>query len=86
MWMPGFSSCWYWNGGTLKTLVMPADLAQQRDGGVGRRHADGERIELGEVGLAPLLGGRHLQHHGLQRDLDGRHGDLVLLGEVGDAS
>ena len=22
MWMPGFSSCWYWNGGTLNTLVI----------------------------------------------------------------
>ena len=22
--MPGFSNCWYWNGGTLKTLVMSA--------------------------------------------------------------
>ena len=42
------------------------------------------RIELGVVGLAPLLGGRHLQHHRLQRDLDRGHRDLVLLGEVGD--
>ena len=86
MWMPGFSSCWYWNGGTLNTLVISGRVAQQRDGGVGRRHADRERIELGEVGLAPLLGRRHLQHHRLHRDLDRRQRDLVLVGEVGDAS
>ena len=36
VWMPGFSSCWNWNGGTLNTLLIslaPESSATVESGG-----------------------------------------------------
>ena len=78
----GFSSCWYWNGGELKCacdLTAPESSARLR---VGVRQRHGERVELAVLPLAERLLGGHLQRDRLDRHLDRRQRDLVLLGEV----
>ena len=52
--------------------------------GVVAATGDGERIEPVVVLRAPFVGRRHLQHHRRQRDLQRRHRDTVLRGEVAD--
>ena len=61
-----------------------AAARQQRRHRVRMRQRYGQRIEPGVILLAEFLGRRHLQQQRLRRDLDRRHRDLVLVGEIAD--
>ena len=56
-------------------------LAEHCGKRLGMRQRDGDVVEAGMLALAPQLLGRNMQHDGLGRDLQRRHGDAVVVGE-----
>ncbi len=84
MWMPGFCSCWYWNGGELKCAVISDGPDSSAVCASGCDIETVSAIELRVLALAERLLGGHLQRHRLDRHLDRRQRDPVLVGEVLD--
>src|SRR5215467_1061923 len=80
--MPGDSSCWFWNGGTLKTLAISPDPLSRATVASG-----GDMPMVIGSSVAKLARPHALaaeQNDGLDRHLDGRQRNLVLISKIGN--
>src|SRR5438552_824804 len=82
--MPLFSSCWYWNGGTLNTLVIPAESLNNAIVASGGDMPTVRGSSLAKFASPHCLAAAICSIIACTDTFTDRHRDLILLGEIGD--